>query len=432
MTLPLSTTESPSVPTDDQVFKALNEIREASHTLGRSKILSRLRSENNWTLSDARLKRFINYQEAARHIHSQEEEPTTTTAVTATAAPTPTPAPAPPQQYEPFDMELVAALECLRMTDPGVSRPKVLARLQTEYRWNLSDKRLKKCMTTRYGDPSSLPAVSATKPQTKPELVFVDNSGRTRRLENQVHLSPVSMLTKLFNSVDKLYEEFPKECRPRIPPAVDSSSAVPETAAQGIDSADGNDHATDDSFPPPTLPADPYAAQMDYAQNSRRTIILYGRGKWNYGVTPNVDMGLYIKITHDRIAKDLRENKPRTPEEKLKFACYPGIMTLWELYEVAARKAAISRVDIGKQFEAEFGVDMSLYLPDRQNSSKSDENLELRNWENRRREVWREGKLPILRVMNIERPWEDHVHGQFALIVTRLDKNTGEECGDLS
>ncbi|KAK7469351.1 hypothetical protein VKT23_003830 [Stygiomarasmius scandens] len=377
-------TISTTQPTDEQVINALNEIRNTSPALGRPKILARLRAENNWTLSDARLKRFINCQEATQHVTQEDLH----------------------ELYEPTATELVAALERLRQTDPNIGRPKVLARLQMEYRWSLSDKRLKKCMQSCYGDPSCLPALSAKKPQARLE---------EKGTKNPVVISPIAALTKLFNSSDAMYEELPENFKPRIPEEDDLDS--------------GRDDDTNNSLAPLSLPDDPYAAQMNYAKGSRRMVILYGRGKWNYGVSPNADVSFYIQIAHSRIEERLSQGPLSTLEEKLQFARTPAVLTLWEVYEVAARKAGISRADVGRQFEAEFGVDMSRYLPSRQECSDPEMKSRLEDWENRRRSSWREGKQPLMEAMNVGRPWDDNVHGQFALLVTKINRKTGKECG---
>ena len=48
---------------------------------------------------------------------------------------------------------------------------------------------------------------------------------------------------------------------------------------------------------PPTLPNDAWAAQLQYYEESTRCFILYGRGKYDYGITPNSDMQINIEVS---------------------------------------------------------------------------------------------------------------------------------------
>lgn len=47
---------------------------------------------------------------------------------------------------------------------------------------------------------------------------------------------------------------------------------------------------------PPRLPCDALKAQIEYKKKSTRTFVLYGRGKYDYGVTPNSDMQIIIDV----------------------------------------------------------------------------------------------------------------------------------------
>lgn len=57
------------------------------------------------------------------------------------------------------------------------------------------------------------------------------------------------------------------------------------------------DNAIDQStLPPPVLPADAFAAQKKYKEESIRCFKIYGRGNYDYGVTPNSDMQILIAV----------------------------------------------------------------------------------------------------------------------------------------
>jgi hypothetical protein len=47
----------------------------------------------------------------------------------------------------------------------------------------------------------------------------------------------------------------------------------------------------------PKLPQNPLQAQIKYKEESQRYIILYGSGEYNYGITPNSDMGIFIGVS---------------------------------------------------------------------------------------------------------------------------------------
>jgi hypothetical protein len=46
----------------------------------------------------------------------------------------------------------------------------------------------------------------------------------------------------------------------------------------------------------PKLPPNPLQAQLKYKDESTRYIKLYGNGKYDFGITPNADMGVFIDV----------------------------------------------------------------------------------------------------------------------------------------
>ena len=47
----------------------------------------------------------------------------------------------------------------------------------------------------------------------------------------------------------------------------------------------------------PETPDDAWAAQLKYGEESTRCFILYGRGKYDYGITPTSDMQVKIQVS---------------------------------------------------------------------------------------------------------------------------------------
>lgn len=53
----------------------------------------------------------------------------------------------------------------------------------------------------------------------------------------------------------------------------------------------------DDKFTPIELPKDALAVQTCYMDRSIRCFKLYGRGDYDYGVTPNADQAIMIAVS---------------------------------------------------------------------------------------------------------------------------------------
>jgi hypothetical protein len=68
------------------------------------------------------------------------------------------------------------------------------------------------------------------------------------------------------------------------------SRKIKETEAKSKSVEDGESRL-------PKLPLNPLKAQLKYKDESQRYIILYGSGEYNYGITPNSDMGIFIGVS---------------------------------------------------------------------------------------------------------------------------------------
>ncbi|KAK7443189.1 hypothetical protein VKT23_015787 [Stygiomarasmius scandens] len=414
-----------SSPTDEDLARAIAAIRQESPTLGRPKLLARLKTENNWNLSDARLKRFLNGQEAAQKYDAEKNNQNPHSALPSTdtnIGVTPSPG------------KVLLAIERILLIDPKLERSKIRAWLKAEYGWNISDKQIKAVMERR-SEPGSLLMVFA--------LTSPDSSGEERNgtvFRNDSCLSAMDMVMNLFDKVDSLQMTLPAAYKPRIP-------SMLETARDAV----ANIHDKSGRIAP-LLPKGARNAQFGYLERKQRNMILiYGRGKWDYAVMPtNPEMRIYLpvrvpsvligsvvihtfcdiplfKVAHSELKANLPE-RIYSLDHKLVVASSEKILTLWEFYEAAAKKAGISRYDVGRQFEAEFEVNMHHYVPSREISSDIDSERQIRDWEEDRRRVWKEGKEPILRMLGVT-DWNEDVHGQFAVTVTKVDKESGQECG---
>ena len=121
--------------------------------------------------------------------------------------------------------------------------------------------------------------------------------------------------------------------------------------------------------------------------------------------------------------------------------------SLFALYEAGGRKAGLSVTDVARQFQAEcvrrlalarlldadrYGADMRFTRrPILEEESAAE------------RAAFKKNKLDILREVRKKSPqhvpvdkhgniiYDEAKHGRYAVIVTRVDKRTGEECGDL-
>ncbi|KAF7331320.1 hypothetical protein MKEN_00009400 [Mycena kentingensis (nom. inval.)] len=125
------------------------------------------------------------------------------------------------------------------------------------------------------------------------------------------------------------------------------------------------------SLPPPSLPADALSAQQAYKAADRRCFKLYGRAEHDFGVTPNSDMGVLIAMLHARLVK---AGRPQTKAEKAALAQSRPMLLLWAFYYAAASVAGIPKEDLGRQLEAEYGVNPLPYLASEKGAQDDDSN----------------------------------------------------------
>ncbi|KAL5417182.1 hypothetical protein PMIN06_000922 [Paraphaeosphaeria minitans] len=179
---------------------------------------------------------------------------------------------------------------------------------------------------------------------------------------------------------------------------------------------------------PIQLPKDAHAALVRYMETSIRCFRIYGRGAYDYGVSPNMDQQLLIGICHGRL---LRLGAPGPWDEKTKIyiASSSEMYTIWNYWWAAGRKVGLAKEDIGRQLEAEYGVDPTPWLPVLSKAQLL-----------QRKAVFKAKSLDLKRAMLESDPearkvipvdskgepvWDEEVHGEYAVLVVKISKADG-------
>ncbi|KAI0841455.1 hypothetical protein F5Y06DRAFT_259540 [Hypoxylon sp. FL0890] len=176
------------------------------------------------------------------------------------------------------------------------------------------------------------------------------------------------------------------------------------------------------------IPENALAAQHRYMENSIRTFRIYGRGKYNYGVSANADTAIRIRIAHSRLWQAPR---PSSEAAKREWAKSWPLKCIWDYYVAAAAKAGVAKEDVGRQLEAEYGVpwtymgtpgpEMTGPEAEAMKAMFKKSSLELK------RELMKtdEGKkaIPVDQHGNII--WDEEKNGQFVVLVVKIDKGDG-------
>lgn len=97
---------------------------------------------------------------------------------------------------------------------------------------------------------------------------------------------------------------------------------------------------------PPMLPADALAAQDHYKETSTRCFRIFGRGEYDYGVTPNSDVQLHIDVRlafHEPYlsAAHLKPDSSSAPEN---VPGEEGTLTTWRMLRGRRRMACASHI----------------------------------------------------------------------------------------
>ncbi|KAK0433196.1 hypothetical protein EV421DRAFT_1910345 [Armillaria borealis] len=195
-------------------------------------------------------------------------------------------------------------------------------------------------------------------------------------------------------------------------------------------------------LPPPILPANPLAAQLQFYEESTRFFILYGRGEYDYAVTINSDVGIILLTFQERLLGFLKGKRtPLSVDQQRALNENGGVQTMFEYYEAAGKKAGIPASDVGRQFEAEYGIN-----PLRWRTKEQNDPAWRKAYDGAKEAIHKKHTIPILKAMNQSQVvprgmipvdksgnpvYDPKINGRFSLIITKVSKATGMECGDL-
>ncbi|KAL0566000.1 hypothetical protein V5O48_016019 [Marasmius crinis-equi] len=321
----------------------------------------------------------------------------------------------------PTDEQVVEAIKDLRINEPGLGRPKVLARLKEQNQWALSTKRLKELMAI-----NDLESTHVTQQKSELSEDFKPFDGQGSR----------SALLKVLERLINDYAVPRLQCSPRdvvgimtrMFSAISEFPAIPNVLL--LDGYGLSEHISGSEeyrrLPQAEIPANAIAAQLKYREESPRVLIIYGRGQYNFGITPNSIDGVHYMSIFQRFKNSLPYRV--VEEDRQKIADATSIRVVWEFYEMSAKYAGVSREDVGRQFEAEWGVNMHKYVPPRLSADPEVQRITTL-WEKKRAEVYKECNLPHLQLARSSGRvvWDERKNGMFRLIVTKIDKESGEE-----
>ena len=175
----------------------------------------------------------------------------------------------------------------------------------------------------------------------------------------------------------------------------------------------------------PKLPKDGLTAQKGVHSLLVSFVTLYGRGSYDYLITPNAEMRIHMRISLDEILK-IQESPGGAAKAVLEAPDCWRIQEFFDFYCAAARKIGLRFDDVARQFETEFGVNpLKNRLPD---------GLECSAWESEIAMEYRRLKTKILKMTAAlylklvkmddkgEPIWDEEKHGRYAMAVTRTDK----------
>ncbi|KAJ7475840.1 hypothetical protein FB451DRAFT_1397238 [Mycena latifolia] len=164
--------------------------------------------------------------------------------------------------------------------------------------------------------------------------------------------------------------------------------------------------------------------QIAWQDVSTRHYRIIGHDGYDYAVTPNSDMGILLTIMQKRAVEEPRQRAH-------------ALYTMWLHFEPAAKKAGVPLENLRAQLTKEYGMDpLTAASPAPRND------LERAAWNAqlaRNKAAHKKNKMAIMRQMRDKGApipldlvtgdvaWNDETHGEFVVLVTRVDKATGLE-----
>jgi len=180
--------------------------------------------------------------------------------------------------------------------------------------------------------------------------------------------------------------------------------------------------------PPPALPANALAAQHRYKDESTRLFRLYGRGEYDFGVSPNADQQIKIDIMHERLLKAGCPG-PFEPDSKAFVGSAWPLQNMYEFYWAAAQKTsgAVTREDVGRQLEAEYGVNPLPYLKEKSAAEIEEQKAVYKEAALKmKRELLKTEARPYIKTDARGEPlWDESIDGEFVVLVVKINKGDG-------
>ncbi|KXG46317.1 uncharacterized protein PGRI_051730 [Penicillium griseofulvum] len=181
-------------------------------------------------------------------------------------------------------------------------------------------------------------------------------------------------------------------------------------------------------LPPISYPQDALAVQQKYKDESIRCFKIYSRGPYDFGVSPNSDMAIRVDIAHNRVKN---AGRPKTEGDRITMATSWPMRCLFDYNWAAAEIAGVSKEDIGRQLEAEYGVNPVPFLPPAPTLAEiMDRKIKFKiaSMEKLRQML----KHPEIRKLipvdaRGEPIWDEAKHGEFCVLVVKIDKGRGLE-----
>ncbi|KAK0457014.1 uncharacterized protein EV420DRAFT_1480889 [Desarmillaria tabescens] len=288
----------------------------------------------------------------------------------------------------PTDAQVLTELENYK---ESLDRPSILKRMRNEKSWSLSDTRLKRLMSEK--DSSR----SRYIPQVPCNVDFLEADS--------------SLLATYCNALTQYPSEFP--------------ALLNSASLQTLQVSETTD------LPPPALPRDALGAQLRFYENHKHQLfILYGRGEYDYAVGHNTQMAMLHSIVQLRIFELLEgKSRPLSEEDQITMNSWSGVQTFFEFYEAAGKKAGLPANDVGRQFEAEYGVNPLVRRTPEQNDP-----MWRTAYDRAKESIHKKYTLPVLRQLsqhpktrgtvpldsNGEPIYDPKVYGRFAFIITKL------------
>ncbi|KAF2832327.1 hypothetical protein CC86DRAFT_366155, partial [Ophiobolus disseminans] len=136
---------------------------------------------------------------------------------------------------------------------------------------------------------------------------------------------------------------------------------------------------------------------------------------------------MLIGICHDRLCK-LGAPGPYTKSKAEAVAKSQELLDIFNYYWAAAQKIELSKEDVGRQLQAEYGVDVLPHIPTLTKSQIAHQKAEFkRNSMAMKRQMLKQPEAR--RVIPVDAKgepiWDEKQNGQYVVMVTKINKGDG-------